>query len=471
MRRTSSLAFVVFAVANATCASSAFAAPIRPNAAQNALPRSMHEQHRTHDARKLASYPTPIHHVVVVVMENRTIDNLFQLVPGADVSGTSNLTSEPLIVSGGPGHSHGSFVSEFKGKYTHSELAYVDPTTNYVGKVYYGLAKQWVLADEVFQMNEGPSFPAHQYLIAGQSGGINNIGSPFNIAPLAMSENTGNGVQSGCGNTSTVQEYIDMTSPYPGTESVAGPPCDDYNTVLDTVTAAFGAGSTPAWRYYIAGPGNIWDAPDAVHHLYPAPTNQLITDITGSGFSNDVKNGVLAPLSYVIPCGSWSDHAGVPPATKTAEVGPNFVNFITNTIGNSQYWMNTTILVTWDDWGGWYDHVVPPHIPNAYGNAPNDPYEYGFRVPLLIISPYLHAPGMVDHYGQGGVPLRTQGSILRYIETTFGLPSLGTADEAAVTDDLTEAFDFTRQPLNFTAVTGPSTFPAPKASDCTHAGP
>ena len=80
---------------------------------------------------------------------------------------------------------------------------------------------------------------------------------------------------------------------------------------------------------------------------------------------------------------------------------------IVNAIGNSPYWSNTAIFITWDDWGGWYDHVPPHSIINSY--------EYGFRVPLIVVSPYAK-PGYVSHV------THDFGSILKFIEQNFGLP-------------------------------------------------
>jgi phospholipase C len=146
-------------------------------------------------------------------------------------------------------------------------------------------------------------------------------------------------------------------------------------------------------------------------------------------------------------------------------IGPNFVGFIADTIGESQYWDNTTILVTWDDWGGWFDHVTPPHTPNDDNNS-QDPYQYGYRVPLLVISPYLANPHAVDHVGaQGSGQPRTQAAILRYIESTLSVAGLGTADGAAYTDDLHEMFNYKRQPIPYTP-SGAVGFPAQSASDC-----
>ncbi len=102
-----------------------------------------------------------------------------------------------------------------------------------------------------------------------------------------------------------------------------------------------------------------------------------------------------------------------------------------NAIGRSQYWDSTAIFVLWDDWGGWYDHA-PPKIYNSF--------ELGFRVPLLVISPYAKR-GHVSHTHH------ELASILKFTEETFGLPSLGTTDARA--DDLRDCFDFHSPPRRF----------------------
>jgi phospholipase C len=103
--------------------------------------------------------------------------------------------------------------------------------------------------------------------------------------------------------------------------------------------------------------------------------------------------------------------------------GPSFVSFIANTIGlSAQYWTKepTAIVVVWDDWGGWYDNETPFEVPNPLGNS-NDPNNYGYRVPMLVISPYSKA-GAVD-----SVP-KTQSAILTFIEGVFHLGTLGNTD-------------------------------------------
>ena len=107
-----------------------------------------------------------------------------------------------------------------------------------------------------------------------------------------------------------------------------------------------------------------------------------------------------------------------------------------NAIGNSSYWSNTAIFVTWDDWGGWYDHVLPP----AYNS-----YELGFRVPLIVISPYARA-GYVSHVQH------EFGSILHFTEQQFSLGTLGYTDARA--DDLADCFDFAQAPVVFRTIPG-----------------
>jgi len=143
----------------------------------------------------------------------------------------------------------------------------------------------------------------------------------------------------------------------------------------------------------------------------------------------------LPAVSWVIPDGQWSDHAGLPSNNGNSGLGPAYVAAIVNAIGQSysksnkqcDYWgygtgstnpEPTLILITWDDWGGWYDHVVPP--------APRNKYEVGFRVPLLVVSEYTQ--GYVScPLGSGCDYKMDFGSILNFIENNFGLGPIGGA--------------------------------------------
>jgi phospholipase C len=143
-------------------------------------------------------------------------------------------------------------------------------------------------------------------------------------------------------------------------------------------------------------------------------------------------------VSWVIPTGQASDH----PVT-TDGSGPSWVASIVNAVGNSPYWANTAIIITWDDWGGWYDHVKPPLLLNQY--------EIGFRVPMIVVSPYAK-PAYISH------DFYEFGSILKFIENTFGLNNIAPgatliyADQFPGTGDLSDCFDFTQAPLLFHSI-------------------
>ena len=162
----------------------------------------------------------------------------------------------------------------------------------------------------------------------------------------------------------------------------------------------------------------------------------VVIEQSGDQIVTDIGNGQLAAVSWVIPTGANSDHAG-----NSTDNGPSWVASIVNAVGQSSYWADTAIIVTWDDWGGWYDHQPPPLI--------RDSYEYGFRVPIIVISPYAKA-AYVSHQ------VNDFGSILKFIEETFSLPqidpSVGYADSYATTSDLSDFFNFSQTPLVFTPI-------------------
>jgi len=148
----------------------------------------------------------------------------------------------------------------------------------------------------------------------------------------------------------------------------------------------------------------------------------------------------------VIPTGANSDHA-----QGNDGGGPSWVASIVNAIGNSSrcdnhtgYWNNTAIFVTWDDWGGWYDHERPSILAQPEGD-----YQYGFRVPLLVISAYTPKAYINNNR-------HDFGSILRFIEHNFGIQegSLNFAD-ARARNDLTRFFDLNRGPRPFQNISAP----------------
>jgi phospholipase C len=161
----------------------------------------------------------------------------------------------------------------------------------------------------------------------------------------------------------------------------------------------------------------------------------------------DIGACKLRSVSWVIPTGANSDHA-----KSNDGGGPSWVSAIVNAIGNSSacddgagYWQDTAIVITWDDWGGWYDHVAPPPIPaTGWGQS----YVYGFRVPLLVVSAYTPA-GYVDD------ATHDFGSMLRFAESNFGLSLIGTGYFAdAYADDLSAFFTLST-PRKFVQIQAP----------------
>jgi phospholipase C len=390
-------------------------------------------------------------HVVIIFQENRTPDNLFHNLPNADIAvnglnsrgQTVPLTPVSLAAPYDLDHSHEGFLASYdNGKMDGADTraatcatqpAHCPPNPQFVFvplaevKPYFDLAEQYTFADRMFQTNQGPSFPAHQFIISGTSAPTPNsdlfaADNPFWRSGSRLNENFS---KSGC--SAPLGLAVNLIDPS-GNESVESFPCFEHATLPDLLDA-----NQLSWRYYSVGDSwnELWNAPSAIRHLRLGPDWAYVMRQNTQIFE-DVATGQLPAVSWVIPDGSYSDHPGVNDGS-----GPSWVAAIVNAIGASQYWSNTTIFITWDDWGGFYDHVAP----SIYNS-----YEYGFRVPLIIVSPYAK-PAYVSHV------THDFGSILRFIEEKFGLPSLGYADSRA--DNLSDCFNFNQQAREFHAVSAP----------------
>jgi len=404
-------------------------------------------------------------HIVVIFQENRTPDNLFQdpvlISRGADIASSGlNSTGQTIPLSpidlGTTGsspqnydlsHANAAFVSMYDGgKMDGANLIPCSPAANcppnahpnpqymYVKPAdvqpYFALAEQYTFGDRMFQTNEGPSFPAHQFIISGTS-------APSTGSNLFAAENP---ALSPAGCIAALTNRVKMIDPT-GSESKPAPlyPCFDHPTLTDYLNTK---GVT--WRYYAPSAGSIWTGPDAIQHICQQQTVKGTLTCTGPDWVNnvvipqsqvlvDIANGQLPQVSWIIPNGLSSDHAVANDGS-----GPSWVSAIVNAIGNSPYWANTAIIITWDDWGGWYDHVAPNVINDgvSWGSG----YVYGFRVPLIVVSPYAKT-AYISH------TTHDFGSILKFIETTYNLPSLGYADGPA--DDLSDCFNLTHTPVTF----------------------
>ena len=420
-----------------------------------------------------------IKHVVVIFQENRTPDNLFQddklIAAGADIqTPTHGWNKEgtlitpmpaPLASDFNPDHSHGSYLKMYDGGKMdgadkipvmcnpnspppcpppNAQFTYVDNSGGILAP-YFQMAETYTFGDRMFQTNQGPSFPAHQFLISGTSAPV-PPGQPMSQFFAAENPTGVPNVDNNTGCTSPPTELvklIDSTNPDPSTnETQSSYPCYDHPTLTDLLNT-----SKISWKYYAPMAGSIWTAPNAIEHMCgPNAPIPNATECTGSDWTNnvvlqytqvlnDISNGQLASVSWVIPSGGSSDHAG-----QNNGSGPSWVASVVNAIGNSPYWADTAIIITWDDWGGFYDHVAPPAILNSY--------EFGFRVPLIVVSAYAK-PANISH------TVYDFGSILKFIETTFSLgtvaPGASTpyADTFTQTGDLSDCFDFNQTPLTF----------------------
>lgn len=363
---------------------------------------------------------SPIQHIVVIMQENRSFDNLFNGFPGADtVQGGMNgdelvpLKEVSLGDSSDLSHSHMRWMEDWDhgqmdGFAQSGSLLPYSYVPRKDVEEYWTLAGQYVIGDRMFQSNTGPSFVAHQYMIAGQSGKV--VENPNSSVW---------GCDAAPGTTAAVMGPN-------GTELPGVFPCFDYVTTADLLDQK---GVT--WRYYAPGSGDNFfelSAYQAVRHIrfgkdwdenVISPSRRVLVDI---------KNGELAQVTWIVPDWSHSDHPG------SGSEGPAWVASIVNAIGNSQYWNSTAIFISWDDWGGWYDHVSPTKV---------DEMGPGFRVPLLIVSPWTKHGYITHHFHEAS-------GFIAFIEHNFDLGTLGARD--AGTDAFSDCFDYTQTPAPFAPI-------------------
>jgi phospholipase C len=389
--------------------------------------------------------PGVIDHVVIIVQENRSFDNLFAGAPGADTrsygydSLGKKIPLRPISLAAAWDLEHSSFSfllsCNGRGKYPgtdcrmngfdkesvscggsgqppcpnkHPQYSYVPHVET---KPYFDLASQYVLADRMFVSNfDASSFVSHQYIIAGQANSSVNVpeGGPW-----------------GCGGGPG-----DLVATLTQARTI-GPnisPCFNYKTLADELDAA-----KLSWKYYTAGlasDGNLWNAFQAVKHIRYGHnwTKDVISPQTR--FFGDLKKKGLPALTWITPTCKNSDHAGC-----NSKTGPMWVASLVNAVGESPYWKSTVIFIFWDDPGGWYDHVPPKKL---------DYDGLGYRVPLLIVSPYAKA-GYVSHVNY------EHGSLLRFVEDRFGLAPLSASDSRATSPEA-DCFDFLRAPRKFVPI-------------------
>jgi len=447
-----------------------------------ALPQSRHR----------GSATTPISHVIIVVQENRSFDNFFATFPGANGTTTglaipmpspeaqycadddqqvvTKATSIPLTQvtllgkgfpttppsASSPGKSFGMNQDppyNYPGGYlVDCNSAASRPTASYPCQMnafdvqhfgpngsgagwtctylyqyvnpkaiqpYWQMAKQYVLADNAFQSQGSESYTAHQDLIAAGT----------NIAANESAIDNPTGFPWGCDSAPGSHEpYITTQGKYVSQGPRACYPVStgySYDTLRDLLDQ-----SSVSWKYYTikinGGNAGIWDAFDAIKAVRNG--NEWGTNVVwpDTKIFSDITNGTLPAVSWITPNGSNSDHPD-----ETHDYGPSWVTSIVNAVGKSKYWNSSAVVVLWDDFGGFYDHVPPPQYDNQGG--------MGFRIPILIISPYVKPH--VEH---------TQyetASVVRFVEDNWNLGTLGKLDQRA--QGLENAFNFSMTPRPF----------------------
>ncbi|MGB6715304.1 MAG: alkaline phosphatase family protein [Candidatus Cybelea sp.] len=387
-----------------------------------------------------------IQHVVIVIQENRSFNDLFYGFKGAktarygyDTNG-DKIKIKPVVLetTWDLEHSSIAFFADCNGTGSipgtncqmngfnnegvacgkssygpcpieHPQYAYVPHSET---KPYFEMAKQYVLADQMYSSVLDGSFTSHQYIIAGQSeSAVNWPNVPW-------------GCPGGSGDKVTM---LTQQRAIQGYEV----PCWDTTTLGDELD-----GKGISWAYYAApvdGSPGVWSAYQVIKHIYDGYDWNKDVISPPSQFLTDVSNGNLRAVSWVTPTAANSDHPG-----SGSKTGPSWVASVVNAIGESQYWDSTAIFVFWDDWGGWYDPEPPAYV---------DYDGLGIRVPMIVISAYAKK-GHVSH-----VPYE-HGSILKFVEDQFGLGRLAASDTRATSPEQ-DCFNFNQSPRQFTPISSP----------------
>ncbi len=360
---------------------------------------------------------TPIQHFIVLMQQNHTFDNYFGTYPGADglPAGTcipSNFPDEGTRTCVKPFHierypvvdmPHNSnvfdmdyngglmdgFVRSIRTYNLDGSLAMAHYDGQDIG-YYWGLANQYVLFDRYFSSAKVGSVPNRMFWVTGTAGVTNN-----NIPAQGFG---------------------------------------DLPTIFDRLQER-----NISWKFYVANYDPTLNYRSIAKLSYLPPEVQWVPLLSFARFVDnpnysshivdlsqyykDLQNGTLPAVSFVTLQGGISEH----PATDIRQ-GVRVVKSMIQALMESSAWWSSAFLLTYDEGGGWYDHVPPPQV---------DMYGYGFRVPALLVSPYARQ-GFIDS------TQLDHTSSLRFIEKNWGVSPLARRDAAA--NDFMGAFDFSQAP-------------------------
>jgi phospholipase C len=394
---------------------------------------------------------SPIQHVIVIVQENRTFDNLFASsilahggpYPGANTSQKATVDGRPVMLKAvpfeypaDPSHNHAALLGEwaqgrmngFTGDAVRTVLGFPKPAPGFAyaylpdteTTIYNVLAARYALADENFAPRLVPTFPSHYTLATAQS----RIAGNPNDSIWGCDAKPG------------------TTVPLFGTgEEIVKPgvfPCFDQLTIADMLDA-----HGVSWKYYTGAYNDVSDPAvniyDAFRKIRYGPDWERNVITPSGAILSDIQDCRLPAVSYVMPNYLSSDHAG-----NLSGAGPGWVGSIYLAIVQSQhavpecdYYKDSAVVLTWDDSGGWFDHIAPPPGP--------DGTSWGFRIPIVVISAW--ARSGYDPKNPRAAPYvshtqRESTSITKFIEKNWGLGTMGQRD--VTDDDLSDMFDFSR---------------------------
>jgi phospholipase C len=416
-----------------------------------------------------------IQHVIIMIQENRSFNDLFATYPGATgaTSGyylkkkgnqyvkTAITLTEGTLVAPDFNHDSHAYNYDCDGKgYTYPKTSCVMDGFNLEGvddnnpsgtlpyqyaspgsiAPYWDLAKGYGLADEMFQTQGSGSFTAHQDLVHGDTfySNTNCTGTQPSCSLIDFPSEQANW---GCGAKAkypdTTTQLLTTSGKYLANE---GPfPCLTYTdkTMTDLLDAA-----GVSWKYYTPPyksktSGALWNAMASISPVYNGPDWKSDVSIPQTNIFKDISGGTLPAVSWVIPTEADSDH---PHGPTQQYHGPQWIASVVNAVGQSKYWNSTAIVITWDDWGGFFDPVPPAFFDDQGG--------LGLRVPMLVVSPYVKQ-GTLSH---------TQyefASILRFVEDNFDLGRMGTPsfpNNDTRATSIADMFSFSIPPRKFVTI-------------------
>jgi phospholipase C len=393
--------------------------------------------------QRLAQARRKIEHVVFIIKENRTFDHFFGRFPGANgvtrgftCDGTRVPLRRAALDAVGADHSfiagivavNGGQMNCFDRLYSADgpEAPYVQFWRQDIPN-YWRLAEHYALADAFFSSIYGPTGMEHLWTLASQTDrfvdhqrpGQEGTGEPrehcLDPKELAYSFRR---------LTAQERDRVYALEERPDVETLVQDywverwPCIDITILPDLLERA-----GISWRYYRGD--NKWIQPmEMIRHVVEGPMYEKV--VPQERFLPDLEAGRLPEVSWLVPPLELSDH---PARGRSICPGENWSVEVLNALQSSPEWESTVVFLVWDDFGGFYDHVPPPHV-DIYGMGP--------RVPAIVLSPWV----------ERGVAHRVYdfSSVLRFIERLHGLRALSWRDRRA--NAMLDVFDFEQRPLD-----------------------